>query len=106
MGMDSISPNEAVSYIGKNGVLFVDLREAEEYQAGHIPGAVRMDHEVLLKRREELKRYKMVILYCERGNASLLAARELRNLPIDIRSIAYGMGGYQGPLSRNRRNRF
>ncbi len=106
MGMDTISPGEAVSYIGKHGVLFVDLREPEDYQAGHIPGAVQLDHDTLLKRREELKRYHTVILYCDRGNASLLAARELRNLPIEIRSIAYGMGGYQGPVSRSRRNRF
>ena len=98
MGMDTISPGEAVSYIGRNGVLFVDLREPEDYRAGHIPGAVRMTVDELQQKKKELERYRIVILYCDRGNASLLAARELRSLPVEIRSIAYGMTGYHGPL--------
>lgn len=103
MGMDSISPSEAVSYIGRPGILFVDLREPAEYRQGHIPGAIQMDYEDLMKRKQELTNYKIIILYCDRGNTSLLAARELRNLPVEIKSIAYGMAGYQGP--RNSGNR-
>lgn len=97
MGMDTISPSEAVSYIGRHGILFVDLRDTKEYRQGHIPGAIQMDYEELMMRKQELTNYKIVILYCDRGNTSLLAARELRNLPVEIKSIAYGMAGYQGP---------
>ena len=99
MGMDTISPMEAISYIGKPGVLFVDMREAEEYRHGHIPGAKWMRAEEVLRRREALQKHRMVILYCDRGNASLLAARELRDLPTEIRSIAYGISEYHGPLT-------
>lgn len=102
MGADTISPGEAVYYIGKKGVLFVDLREQEDYRVGHIPGAVWMDYDDLICRKQELRRYQMVILYCDRGNTSLLAARELRSLPIEIRSIAYGMSEYKGPLMPRR----
>lgn len=103
MGMDTISPVEAVSYIGENGVLFVDMRGSAEYREGHIPGAVRMSYEELLRRKTELAKKRMIILYCDRGNASLLAARGLRDLPVEIRSIAYGMSGYQGPIQRSGR---
>lgn len=103
MGMDTISPVEAVSYIGENGVLFVDMREREEYREGHIPGAVRMNYEELIRRKADLAKNRMIILYCDRGNASLLAARELRDLPAEIRSIAYGMAGYYGPIQRGDR---
>ena len=98
MGMDTISPREAISYIGKPGVLFVDMREAAEYRRGHIPGAKWIPADEVLQRKEMLKKHQMVILYCERGNASLLAARELKELPTEIRSIAYGISEYQGPL--------
>lgn len=102
MGMDTISPMEAISYIGKPDVLFVDIRDAEDYRRGHIPGAKWMQVEELLRHREMLKKHRMVIICCERGNASLLAARELRDLPNEIRSIAYGISEYHGPLTGGR----
>ena len=100
MGMDTIPPWEAVLYIGQKDVLFVDMREEEEYREGHIPGAVCLSYEELQQELMGQKRYRMVILYCDRGNASLLAARGLQKLPLEIRSIAYGMTGYKGPLIR------
>ena len=96
--MDTISPREAISYIGKPDVLFVDIRAGEEYRKGHIPGAKWMRVEDVLRRKEMFRKFRMVIFYCERGNASLLLARELRDLPGEIRSIAYGIQGYSGPL--------
>ena len=106
MGMETISPSEAVSYIGENRTLFIDLREREDYLKGHIPGAIHMDYEELMQKKQELLRYQTVVLYCDRGNSSLLAARELRKLPVEIKSIAYGMAGYHGPVTKGQRKRF
>ena len=61
-----------------------------------------MDYEEVIRRKRELNKYQIVIIYCERGNSSLMLARELKELPIQVKSIAYGISGYQGPLYRDR----
>jgi rhodanese-related sulfurtransferase len=71
----------------KGGVLLIDLRPREEYEAGHLPGAVSIPHDELMDRLQELPRSKTVVLYC-RGPYCLLgdrvqeklAAREIASL--------------------------
>lgn len=61
----------------KNGTAFViDLRTPREYAAGHIPGAVNIPYERLGAVRG-LPENTPLILYCERGSVSMVAAREL-----------------------------
>jgi molybdopterin/thiamine biosynthesis adenylyltransferase/rhodanese-related sulfurtransferase len=62
-----------------NGAVVVDVREPEEWSAGHIPGAKHVPKSYLESRIEGAApdRAQHVILYCASGNRSAWAARTL-----------------------------
>ena len=57
----------------------IDVREGEEYRAGHIPGAVSVPRGFLESRIESVApdRAAPIVLYCAGGTRSALAARTL-----------------------------
>jgi sulfur-carrier protein adenylyltransferase/sulfurtransferase len=62
-----------------NGAVLVDVRETEEFVAGHIPGAKHVPRGYLESRIEGAApdRSQHLILYCASGNRSAYAARTL-----------------------------
>src|SRR5881227_2455067 len=62
-----------------NGAVVVDVREPEEFAAGHIPGAKHVPRSYLESRIEGAvpDRSQHVVLYCASGNRSAYAARTL-----------------------------
>ncbi len=62
-----------------DGAVLVDVRETEEFEAGHIPGAKHVPRGYLETRIENAvpDRSQHVILYCASGNRSAFAARTL-----------------------------
>lgn len=64
------------------GYLILDVRTQEEYDEGHIPGAVVLPHtEVEARAEVELPDKEQVILvYCRSGRRSKLAAQALAEL--------------------------
>lgn len=64
------------------GYLILDVRTQEEYDEGHIPGAVVIPHtEVEARAEAELPDKEQVILvYCRSGRRSKLAAQALAEL--------------------------
>ncbi|HVE68750.1 MAG TPA: rhodanese-like domain-containing protein, partial [Solirubrobacteraceae bacterium] len=79
--IDEVDPGDVKAGLG-NGVVLVDIREAEEYDAGHIPGAVHVPRSYLESRIENAvaDRDAHVVLYCASGNRSALAAKTLEDL--------------------------
>src|SRR6201987_513882 len=76
--IDEVDPAVVREQVG-NGAVIVDVREPEEWGAGHIPGAVHVPKSYLESRIEGAvpDRAKHVILYCASGNRSAWAARTL-----------------------------
>lgn len=75
-----ISQDEAKRMMKQNdGHIIVDVRTFEEYDGGHIPGAVCIQNESISKEPpEELPDFDQVILiYCRSGRRSKEAARKL-----------------------------
>src|SRR3954471_23386692 len=66
---------------GSNGAVLVDVRETDEFSAGHIPGAKHVPRGYLEQRIEAAvpDHDKHVILYCASGNRSALAAKTLQD---------------------------
>lgn len=62
------------------GDVFVDVRSAEEYAAGHIPGALNIPLDKLAFRLEELPEHGQVVTVCSMGNRSLRGAEKLARL--------------------------
>jgi molybdopterin/thiamine biosynthesis adenylyltransferase/rhodanese-related sulfurtransferase len=65
--------------LGQNGAVLVDVRETDEFAAGHIPGAKHVPRGYLESRIESAvpDHDRHVILYCASGNRSALAAKTL-----------------------------
>ncbi|HXG40609.1 MAG TPA: molybdopterin-synthase adenylyltransferase MoeB [Candidatus Limnocylindrales bacterium] len=79
----------------KPDVAIVDVRETEEWQQGHLPGAVHVPRGHLESRIEAAvpDRDRPVVLYCAGGTRSALAARTLQEMGYaDVVSMA---GGFQ-----------
>ena len=75
----AISPQDAIRLMNR-GAVVIDLRPAEQYAAGHLSGARRMDGEQILKAADTLKKYKQkpLIIYDESGSLGTSAARQLK----------------------------
>ena len=76
--------------------VLVDLREADEYQAGHLPGALHISRGMLEFRfsstPELTPRDRRVVLYCKTSGRAALAACALQDMGyLHVTSIA---GGY------------
>ena len=82
--------------------MIIDLRDKHDYDKGHIPTAVNIPYEELEDRRKSLPRHFLLIFYCDRGNVSLLAARDLMRDGYNIKSLYGGMRAYRGKLERSR----
>ena len=76
-----VDPGDVRKQLG-NGVVLVDVREAEEFDAGHIPGAVHVPRSYLETRIENAvsDRDAHVVLYCQSGNRSAWGANALKEL--------------------------
>src|SRR5258708_11444357 len=76
--IDEVDP-VAVRAQVSNGAVVIDVREPEEWAAGHIPGAVHVPKSYLESRIEGAvpDRSGHVILYCASGNRSAWATRTL-----------------------------
>jgi molybdopterin/thiamine biosynthesis adenylyltransferase/rhodanese-related sulfurtransferase len=76
--IDEIDPSAAREQ-ASHGAVLVDVREIEEWSAGHIPGAKHVPKSYLETRIEGAApdRSVPVVLYCQSGNRSAWAARTL-----------------------------
>jgi len=76
--IDEVDPADVHTQMN-NGATIVDVREAEEFAAGHIPGAKHVPRGYLESRIEGAvpNRSQHVILYCASGQRSAYAARTL-----------------------------
>ncbi len=79
--------------------VLIDVREADEYQAGHIPGAIHASRGVLefkLSSTPELSpRDLKVVVYCKTSGRAALAACAMRDMGyLHVESIAGGMDAW------------
>ena len=81
-----VTPREADALRGDPATLFVDVREADEWEQGHIPGAVlvpksHLEQEIETKAAD---RARPVVLYCAGGIRSVFAARTLQGMGLSL----------------------
>jgi len=68
----------------ENGAVIVDVRTAEEFNAGHIKGSINIPLQVLTQKVAELKKKnKPVITVCRSGNRSGMAIGVLKQAGIE-----------------------
>ena len=82
-GYKQISQDEAKDMMARDdGHIIVDVRRQDEYDAGHIPGAILIPNESIDKERpKELPDLDQIILvYCRSGRRSKEASEKLAKM--------------------------
>ncbi|MEC5396733.1 rhodanese-like domain-containing protein [Uliginosibacterium sp. H1] len=71
-GRYGVSPAQAVTLINREDAAVLDVREAAEFERGHLPNARHIPLGELEKRADELNKLKNkpVIVVCQSGNRS------------------------------------
>jgi rhodanese-related sulfurtransferase len=77
------------------GALLLDVREQDEWDAGHVPGAMHIPLGELGMRYTELGRDRPLYVICRSGNRSYYAAQALCGAGWDARNVSDGMMGWQ-----------
>jgi rhodanese-related sulfurtransferase len=96
--VQEISVEQAVAVIQACDVL-IDVREADEYAAGHLPGAIHMSRGMLeFKMAGNPKmqaRDLNIVLYCKTSGRAALSAKSLADMGYThVRSIAGGVDAW------------
>jgi NADPH-dependent 2,4-dienoyl-CoA reductase/sulfur reductase-like enzyme/rhodanese-related sulfurtransferase len=72
--------------------LLLDVRTAQEFAQGHIPGAVNVPVDELRSRLDEVPRDREIAVYCQVGQRGYLAARILKQEGYPVTNLG---GGYK-----------
>ncbi len=62
---------------GEKAPYVLDVRTAEEFVSGHVPGAVNIPYDQVASRLAEVPKDRDVVLYCRSGRRAQLAAEVL-----------------------------
>lgn len=73
-----------------SGATFIDVREPDEYAAGHVPGARNIPVDEIGARVDELDRSTPVHVICASGNRSGMVAEQLTGAGFDAINIQGG----------------
>lgn len=98
--VEELPLSEAEAAIRQADVL-IDVREADEYAAGHLPAAVHLSRGMLefkLSSNAALSRRDLkVVLYCKTSGRAALAASAMLDMGyLDVKSIAGGYDAWVG----------
>ena len=77
--LEGLSREELVERLREGGVTLLDVRPEEEFALGHLPGAVNIPVEALLRRLAELPPGQEIVAYC-RGPYCVLSVEAVAAL--------------------------
>ena len=83
MNYESISMSEGIERMANDeGYIILDVRRADEFKAGHIPGAVNLANEAIgaTQPAELPEKDRVIYVYCRSGRRSKEAAAKLAAL--------------------------
>ena len=92
-----ISPVEAAHEV-ERGAMLIDVREKEDWDAAHIPGAVHLGRDILELEIEDHAPdlSTPIICHCGGGSRSALAAESLQRMGYtNVKSLAGGMKAWK-----------
>jgi len=110
-GANDVNPAAATLLINREDAQVIDVREAEEFAAGHLPDAKNVPLAKLADRINEIERFKdkPVIVCCASGMRSGKACGELRKLGFaKVNNLSGGIDAWVGagyPVKKGTRNR-
>ncbi|MEO5580218.1 MAG: rhodanese-like domain-containing protein [Gemmatimonadaceae bacterium] len=90
-----VSPADAM-HARDDKTVFLDVREPNEWNLAHVPGALHLPRGNLESKVEGMiPRDKKVVIYCASGNRSALAADTMQQMGYtDVASLSGGFRGW------------
>lgn len=79
------------------GAIVLDVRSAEEYKQGHVPGSINIPLNTLPK--AELKKDAVIYVYCQSGSRSSRAEKYLKSQGFEVYNLG-GIVSYKGSLKK------
>ena len=105
--IQEISPQDAASALQRGDALLIDVRDADEWEEGHIPGAKNFSRGTVELEIEEAvpDLSTPIVTHCGGGGRSALAAESLQRMGYkNVKSMAGGFKAWKAaglPATRN-----
>ena len=77
--MTPVGPQEAVDLVEGEGAVLLDVREQEEWDAGHAPAARHLPMSTISDRGEEIPTDRLIVCVCRSGGRSGAVTEALVN---------------------------
>ena len=96
--MKSKAVNDLAAEVEARTLNLIDVREADEFAEGHLPGAINLPLSDFLERYEELDKDKPYYIICRSGARSAQACAFLEEEGYDVTNVAGGTIAWLGDL--------
>lgn len=97
---ETIDLEDIADYVD-NGYIVADVREIDEYESGHIPGAINAPLSVLQTGDvSALDPDEKYVIICRSGNRSVTASNILANEEFEIVNVSEGMSTWTGEVEK------
>ena len=96
--MKSKAVNDLAAEVEAKTLNLIDVREADEYASGHVPGATNLPLSDFLERYGELDKEKSYHIICQSGARSAQACAFLEEEGYDVTNVAGGTSAWLGDL--------
>ncbi len=83
------TPTKLDQILETNNYQIVDVRTKEEYEEGHVKGAINIPYDTI-NENTKLDKNKTIMVYCKSGKRSAIAYNTLKELGYDV----YDLGAY------------
>jgi len=104
--LSSIDPRALAERLSSNGVRVIDVRAASEWNHGHLPDATHIHLGGLVERTAKLERTEPIVVHCQSGTRSSIAASLLmRNGFTNVSNMPGGFDAWRKaglPVARER----
>lgn len=97
-GGKAVSSHEVTRLLNSGDAVLLDVRDAKEYKAGHIVGAINIPFNSIATRAVELDKYqgKTIIVADKIGQHAGAVGKDLAQKGFEVRRLGGGMMDWQG----------
>jgi rhodanese-related sulfurtransferase len=88
--MDSTEANQR-----RDELFLLDVRERDEWDAGHVPGSVHIPMRELGPRQAELPSDRTILCVCRSGSRSGMVTRALADAGYQVENLEGGLQGWE-----------
>ena len=101
-GYDSVDAQDFAETLKKPDVQIIDIRTPQEFNEGHIPGAVNIDlySEDFFEQMECLDKEKPIAIYCRSGRRSKIAADRFVGKGFEVTELDGGIIAWEGEIEK------